>query len=130
MYAATGAASHYLGTQVGSSTPLERVVLLYDGASREVTAAREATVARNLVARGKAISRAMAIIDELQRVLDMERGGDLARDLDRLYSWMNERLIDAISTRDVTPLDELRRLLETLSDAWRSISTAPRESTP
>ena len=72
-------ASQYLQTQVRSSTPLELVVLLYDGALRSSAAAREAIVRdRHPGARTAALSKAMAIIAELQNTLDMERGGTIA----------------------------------------------------
>ena len=79
------AAQQYLGTQVEASTPVERVVLLYDASLRWLGTAREAMAARNIPARREALSRTMGIIGELQQSLDMERGGATAEELDRLH---------------------------------------------
>jgi flagellar protein FliS len=117
------AATQYLQTQVQSRTPLELVVMLYDGAIKHADLARDALVAGNIPVRRHALSKLLAIIGELQSTLDMDRGGEIAEQLDRLYSWAMARVMDAVVTRDVTPIDEVRGVLDTLRDAWRTIAT-------
>jgi flagellar protein FliS len=58
-------------------------------------------------------------------VLDIDRGGTIAEELDRLYTWINSRLLDAVVKQDVKPIDEVRRVLETLRSAWHTIATTP-----
>jgi flagellar protein FliS len=118
-------ADQYLRTQVRSSAPLELVVLLYDAALRATATARDAMVKQDIRTRKTALSKAMAIINELQSVLDLDRGGTIAEDLDRLYTWINSRLLDAVVKQDAAPIDEVRRVLETLRSAWHTIATAP-----
>jgi len=115
-------AGHYLQTQVQSRSPLELVVMLYDGAIQQADAAREALLANNIPARKVAISKMLAIISQLQNTLDMERGGEIAENLDRIYSWATARLLDAVVTRDTKPVDEVRRVLDGLRDAWQTIA--------
>lgn len=119
------AASQYLRTQVQASTPTELVVLLYDQALRSGVAARDAMARRDIPARRAAISRVMAIVSELQSTLDMERGGAIAHELDRLYDWVTARLLDATMTQSTTPIDEALRVLETLRDAWSVVAAQP-----
>ena len=121
----TSVANQYLATQVQSSRPLELSVLLYDAALRHTATAREAMVRRDIATRRTALSKTMAIIGELQNTLDMERGGAIASELDRLYGWMQSRLLDAIVQQDARPIDDTRRVLETLRDAWHTIASAP-----
>ena len=118
-------ADQYLRTQVRSSAPLELVVLLYDAALRSTATAREAMVKQDIRTRKAALSKAMAIVNELQSVLDLDRGGSIAEDLDRLYTWINSRLLDAVVKQDAEPIDEARRVLETLRGAWHTIATTP-----
>jgi flagellar protein FliS len=121
----TSVANQYLTTQVQSSRPLELVVLLYDAALRQTAAARDAMLRRDIPARRTALSKTMAILGELQSTLDMERGGAIAAELDQLYRWMQSRLLDAITRQDARPIDEARRVLETLREAWHTIAAAP-----
>lgn len=118
-------AQQYLGTQVGSSTPVERVVLMYDASIRWIDSARDALARRDIPSRREALSRALAIVAELQQSLDLERGGAVAEELDRLYIWITERLTDAIVQQDARPLDEVVRILKILADAWRTVASGP-----
>ena len=118
-------ADQYFRTQVRSSAPLELVVLLYDAALRATATARDAMITRDIPARRAALSKAMAIVNELQSVLDLDHGGTIAEELDRLYTWINSRLLDAVVKQDVKPIDEVRRVLETLRGAWHTIATTP-----
>lgn len=119
------AAVAYRQTNVQSSSPLELVVLLYDGALRHLTAARTAIQAKDATARRLSFSRALAILTELQSTLNLEQGGDIARSLDALYAYMTTRLIDANVGGETAPLDEVEGLLRSLRDAWSQISVAP-----
>lgn len=115
----------YRRTEVQSRTPLELVVMLYDGALRFVVSAREAMARRDIRARRDATSRLLAIISQLQSTLDMQQGGEVASSLDSLYDYMTERITAAAVSHDPAPLDEVRRLLETLREAWQTVAQAP-----
>ena len=52
-------------------------------------------------------------------------GGDLARELDRLYSYINTRLLDVALKREAAALDEVQKLLTTLRDGWSQVVTTP-----
>ena len=123
--------SSYRQTEIQSRTPLELVVMLYDGALRFTADAREAIERRDIRSRQHNVSRALAIISELQSTLNMESGGDVAAQLDRLYGFVRDRLVDASVKQDVTPIDEARNVLKTLREGWVVISakSPPTEST-
>ena len=121
--AARGVAS-YRQTEVQSRTPLELVTMLYDGALRFLASARDAMERRDIAARRDSLNKALAIIAELQSTLNMEQGGEVAAELDRLYEYSNLRLLDAAMRNDVTAVDEVRRILEILRDGWATIARA------
>lgn len=116
----------YRQTQVQSRTPLELVVLLYDGALRFLASARDAIDRDDVGARRDALDRTLAIISELQSTLNLEQGGDVAAELDRLYSYANLRVLDAAMRNDAAPLDEVRRVFEILRDGWSTIAVPPQ----
>jgi flagellar protein FliS len=113
----------YRRTQVQSRTPLELVVMLYDGALRFMSAARDAIERRDIPARRDAISRTLAIVSELQSTLNIEQGGELAQSLDDLYGYANMRLLDAAAKNDVAPINEVHKLFTTLREGWSDIAT-------
>ncbi|MEZ5284183.1 MAG: flagellar export chaperone FliS [Vicinamibacterales bacterium] len=114
----------YRRTEVQSRTPLELVVMLYDGALRFTSQAREAIERRDIRARRDATSRLLAIVSELQNTLDLEKGGEVAVQLDGLYDYMTAKIVESSTKNDVAPLDEVRKLLEPLRDAWQTIASA------
>ena len=113
----------YRQTQVTSRTPLELVVMLYDGVLGHLSVARDAIERKDIMARRDAMSRALAILGELQNTLNVEHGGEIAAALDDLYTYATRRLMQAVVDNDVEPVDEVRRLLDGLRDSWRTIAT-------
>lgn len=120
------AAAAYKEVQVNSRSPLELVVMLYDGALGSLSQTREAVVARDLRRKRDALSKAMAILSELQGALNMEAGGEVAARLDGLYTYMIGRLVEGNVNGDVEAFDEVIRLLTPLRDAWAQIAAAPQ----
>ena len=117
------AARAYQATMVRSRSPLELVVMLYEGAIRFLTEAKGAIERRDLVVKRDAISRALAIISELQSSLNFADGGDVAVTLDGLYTHMNGQLLEANMHIDAAPIDEVLGLLGPLRESWHTIAT-------
>lgn len=125
MQTAARALNAYKQTDVTSRSPLEVVVLLYDGAIRFLGEAAVAAGRHDKPSRTRSVARAQAIIGELQGTLDMARGGQVAHDLDRLYTYMTSRLLDATARQDDTAIAEVQKLLASMREAWARIATAP-----
>lgn len=114
--------STYRQTEVQSRTPLELVVMLYDGGLAFIHQARAAIERNDIPARRDATTRALAVVSQLQSTLNMEAGGDVARQLDDLYSWVTGRILAATMDNRVEPLDEAARVLAMLRDSWVTIA--------
>jgi flagellar protein FliS len=117
------AAETYRRTAVQSASPVQLIVMLYDGALRFLTEARDAHAIGDHRVRATAVSKALAIVCECQSTLDLQRGGKIAADLDRLYEYMMTRLVDVGMKKDVHAIDEVHKLMTTLRDAWSQVST-------
>jgi flagellar secretion chaperone FliS len=127
------AAQTYYQTQIQSQSPVELVVMLYDGALRFMRAAADAVEKRDLVGKREAMSRTMAIVSELQSSLNLSAGGEIAKSLDDLYTYINGRLIEANINTSAEPIKEAIRLLTPLRDAWAQIAApgqAPSQERP
>jgi flagellar protein FliS len=121
---ARGAQAYYQ-TQIQSRSPLELVVMLYDGAIRFLQQTVDAMQSGDLHAKRDSLSRATAIVAELHGMLDLEQGGEVAASLDSLYAYMMERLTIANQQRDPAPVAEVMRLMTGLREAWSQIAQAP-----
>jgi flagellar protein FliS len=113
-----------VGTETGVSgaSPHKLIQMLFDGFQEAVAQARGALRSRVIEAKGRAISRALRIVDEgLHAGLNMSAGGELAADLDALYTYVALRLTHANLHNDEAALDECVRLIEPIRSAWAAI---------
>ena len=110
------ASQKYLAQQVMSASPAKLVAMLYERAIALLHDAVGAIEAGDVERRWRANSKATEVIGELWQALDMEAGGEIAENLNRLYGFMMMHLtmVDAENSaqaaRDVIrPLEPLRR---------------------
>jgi flagellar secretion chaperone FliS len=108
----------YRETQAQTAAPGELIVMLYRGAVRFVVSGIEGIEAQNVETSHNNLLRAQAVINELHESIDVERGGEVARNLWRLYEFMISRLVDANLRKDAAPAREVERLLRDLLPAW------------
>src|SRR5262245_540489 len=97
--------------------------MLYDGALASITEARNAAARGETRLQGAAVSKALAIVASLQETLNLDDGGSVAAELDRLYTYASKRLLDVTLDKDLSALAEVHKLLTTLRDAWHEIAT-------
>jgi flagellar protein FliS len=110
---------------VSGASPHALILMLFDGAIKALVSARAAMVKGEIGPKCQALSNAVAIIqDGLQLNLDVEAGGELAKNLDALYEYMCSRLLIANMKNQLEPIDEVGRLLVDLKKTWVAIGQA------
>ena len=90
-----------LTMNVLGASPVEIIVLLYEGAQSALRKAKIEMVQRNFAEKGILIRKASDIIDGLNAALRMEVGSDIAQQLRDLYLYMKYRLSIAVKTREI-----------------------------
>jgi len=111
----------YLKTQVEISSPVERVVMLYDRAILLLKDALRAMEEDDVVRKANNIAKADKIIRVLNASLDMEQGGEVARALRQFYNHLLDMLILANGRNDRELLSAAIEMLETVKSAWEEI---------
>lgn len=112
-----------LESGVAAADPHKLILMLYQGALLAISSARNQMMKNETASKGASISKAIKIIDEgLKACLDIEAGGEIAKNLNDLYDYMNQRLLIANLKNDPAILDEIGGLLNELKGAWESIS--------
>jgi flagellar protein FliS len=112
-------ANQYKQTAVKTANRGQIVIMLYEAAIQNVKKAAVAIDQKDIPAKGVAIGKAHDIINELLNTLDFEVGGNIAKDLERLYNFMTEQLVKANLEISKEPLQTVQKLLETLLDGWK-----------
>ncbi len=96
------------------------LLMLYEGALSAVRIAKIGITEKNPRLKGENISRVLAILTELHCALDLEKGGDLAKNLAALYPYMIKRLTHANIKNDPEALEEVDRLLGELHEGFKA----------
>lgn len=101
------------------------VVMMYEGAIRFVEQARFQLERNNVAACGTAISNAYNIISELKVAVDPDAGGEvgkeIAANLDGLYTFILDSLVNANVNRSTEDLENILEIVGTLKEGWDGI---------
>jgi len=108
--------------EIKTATPEMVVVKLYEGALRFLRQAKDCQAQGQVAGRATAIAKALAIVAELQQSLNLEQGGEIAQNLDALYYYVSDRLLEANVRGTSQPLDDASGVLSTLNEAWVEIA--------
>ncbi len=118
-----------LETEVHDASPHRLIAMLFDGLFAAIAQAEGALKSGQRDVKATALTRAVRILDEgLKGCLDVREGGELALRLQELYAYAGLRLTYANLHDDVLALQEVRRLIEPVRDAW--IQIAPSAEQP
>jgi flagellar protein FliS len=115
-------------TGVSGASAHQLITMLFNGALDSIAQAKGALQARHIENKCIAISKAVRIVDEgLKAGLDLQRGGQLAQQLNDLYGYIVMRLTQGNLRNDIQALDECVNLLTPIRDAW--VAIAPADAT-
>ena len=118
----------YQKTSVETADPLQLIILCYDAAIRDLGDAEELHEKGSMDEAYMKIRHAQDIITELLVGLDYERGGDIARNLNRLYNFILRQLIGINSRQDTSIYRHLIKILAELREAWGEIKLSSPQS--
>jgi flagellar secretion chaperone FliS len=114
--------SKYRNQQVLTASPAKLVSMLYDKAILSLKEAVAAIESGQIETRWKANARAVEIIGHMWSTLDHDKGGEIAANLDSLFSHMLSRLPEVDFKNDPAPALEVIGLLEPLAQSWRAVA--------
>lgn len=109
--------------QVSEASPHRLIQMLQSGALDRIAQAQGAMSRGQIEMKGMLIGKAIDIIGGLREGLNLEAGGELAANYDRLYDYMTRRLIEANRKNDARILDEVAGLMRELKAGWDGIGT-------
>jgi len=121
MIAAQTMAHQYQRAQVTTVDRGQLLLMMFDGAQRFLSQAEQRLPAKDVVGFVHALGRAQAVIAELLSTLDHQRGGEIARNLERLYTFMLDHLLQANLKKSVVHVTQVRRVLGIVGGAYREI---------
>ena len=112
-----------IATQTAS--PGQLVLMLYEGALRSLQRSLPGfdcdDPGESITCVHNNLHHAQEIIRELNQALNMERGGECAATLRRLYDYFERRLLESNLKKNRSGVEEVIRHLTVLRDAWAAM---------
>jgi flagellar secretion chaperone FliS len=118
MYAKPNALAAYSRIAGAETDPIKQIVMLYDGAIKFLNLSAGDIEAGDFIAKGEHSNRALDIVGYLQSILDFEKGGNVAANLDNLYRSVTALILKASAAPDPGTMRRAARLLTPVRDAW------------
>lgn len=116
------ASQTYQTQAIMTASPVQLVAMLYDRAITCLNEAIKAIEAGEIERRWQANTKAIDIISHLAMTLDMDKGGQIAQNLEQLYRFMVAQLVNVDVRNDPKPARDVIKLLEPLRDSWKELA--------
>lgn len=113
----TNAYNVYKNNSVNYASKEQLLLMLVEGAVKYSKIGRQAIVDNDLIKCNESLQRTQDIFLELMVSLD-QKAGDWTIELYKIYSFINEQLVQANMKKDVKIMDEIIPLIEDIKETW------------
>lgn len=117
--------SQYNNSRILTASPAELTLMLYEGTIKFCNIAIEAIEKKDVQKAHANIVKVENIIDYLRKTLDMKY--PVAQDFERIYVYLEQRLVEANMKKDKEILEEINLHLHAVRDNWKEIMRINRE---
>lgn len=99
------------------------ITLLLEGAVERIAKAKGHMERGERGPQGELIGKVIDIVASLDAYLDVEKGGEVAQNLESLYDYMVRKLFDANKNSSLEELSEVESLLLEIREGWVGIAS-------
>jgi flagellar protein FliS len=114
----------YLENMVANANPVSLIIMLYEKAINCLENALEIGDTEDFdmqKSKYEEMGRALEIISVLDAVLDMEKGGEIAKSLREIYRSLTDELTYQMLKEDKERLEKVIKILKNLKSAWEEV---------
>jgi flagellar secretion chaperone FliS len=119
------AANRYRNVSLQSASPQQLLGEVFHRLLADVNEGVRCIMARDLLGKSKALGHAIDLVGALVSSLDHESAPELCANLERLYDYVQDRLMMASAKLDVAPLRQAEKVLVDLRDAFAEAAARP-----
>ena len=112
---------------IEQADPHTLISLIMQHIQGNLAGAKGAIERKEIENRNKMLTKVIGLIGELQNSLDMEKGGDISRNLYDLYGYMIRQVNVATRQNNAEPLTEVLKLITEIKSGWDGIPQNIRE---
>lgn len=115
----------YKEQSVTTATPEELTLMLYNGCIKFINLAEVYIEEKDYAKTNLNIQKAQDIIQELNITLNMDY--EISQNLRQLYTFVNEKLLDANIKKDKQALFDAKEIVSELRDTWKEAMALSRK---
>lgn len=117
--------AQYNNSKILTASPAELTLMLYEGAIKFCNVALTAVQQKDIQKAHTNIVKTQRIIEHFRMTLDMKY--PVAEDFDRVYVYLERRLVEANVKKDAGILEEILEHLRSMRDTWKEVMRLNRE---
>ncbi|MBY4675933.1 flagellar export chaperone FliS [Marinobacterium arenosum] len=110
-----------LKASVATASPHKLILMLFNGALEALAKARGAIERNDIEGRTKQLNKSTDIVMGLRDMLDHEKGGEVAANLDALYDYIVRTMLQANRENSAEKVQEVMDLLLTVKQGWEEM---------
>ena len=118
----------YKSNSIATASPAELTLMLYEGAIKFGNIAIKAIEEKDIQKAHVNIIKVQRIIDEFRNTLDFKY--PVAKDFDRVYEYLERRLLEANMTKDAEIIEEVVTHLRSMRDTWKEVMKRAKSPAP
>lgn len=99
------------------------VLMLFDGFLDELEHVEGHIQQKRFDKKAQGIEKMMRILGGLEASLDLDKGGEVAENMRKLYEHCGQSLLQASLKNDLTFLDSVRTVMTNLQEGWKGLGT-------
>lgn len=115
---------NYQNNKIMTASPAQLTLMLYDGAIKFCNKAIIAVEEGDIRKAHDNIKKVERIIEEFRATLNFKY--QVANDFEKVYKYLNERLIEANIHKDKEILEEVLKHLRTMRETWEEVMKRAR----
>lgn len=108
----------YKNNSINFASKEQLLLMLLDGSVKFAKIARQAILDKDIMKAHENIVKTQNIYYELMTSLDVNQGGEWAKNLMGIYTFIIDKLVQANIKKDVNTIDEVMPLIEDVRDTW------------
>lgn len=115
----------YKLSAIEGASPIGLMVVLFDTLAGDLRRAATALTQHDIETRCKEFNHAMLVLGQLESWVDLEKGGESARNLVGFYAYLRAKMMEAAAAQSHKPLEAPIEMILQVRTAWHQIDVAP-----
>ena len=116
-------------SDIEGASSIGLMVVLFDTLARDFRRALTALNHNDIDTSCKQLNHAALVVGQLDSWVDLEKGGESARNLAGFYAYLCAKMMQAAASRSSKPLEAPIEMLQQVKTAWQKLDTAARQRT-